>query len=69
MQTAILFSGGQINQFHRFCNFAKIGNCCISTFNLNQRMCASTTVDQEYNEQHNIVIAQLKASEAKLTLC
>lgn len=26
-------------------------------------------MDQEYNEQRNIVIAQLKTSEAKLTLC
>ena len=69
VQTAILLSGGQISQFRRFCNFAKIGNCCISAFNLNQRLYASTAVDQEYNEQRNSIIAQLKTSQAKLTLC
>ena len=46
----LLLSGGQINQFRRFSQFANIGKCSTASFYQNQRLYVSTVVDQEFEE-------------------
>ena len=38
VDTALLLSGDQINQFHRFCKFLKLGKVSLSRFYRNQKL-------------------------------
>ena len=67
--SSLTLSGGQFNQFKRFCKFANIGNCSATTFYENQRLYASTAVDQEFKELRQEIVDQVKTKEEDLVLC
>ena len=59
VQSAILISGGSVNQFKRFCNFVSLGNCCSTTFHVNQRLYVSPAIDQEFHECRNQTVNEV----------
>ena len=69
VEGALLLSGGQINQFRRFCQFANIGKCSTASFYQNQRLYVSTAVDQEFEELREQIINEIKAEGNSIILC
>ena len=49
--TALILSGGQLNQFHRFCTFLNIGTTSVTEFYANQRLYVSPVVQQCYDTE------------------
>ena len=69
MHSSLLLSGRQFNKFKRFCKFANVGNCSGTTFYENQRLYASTAVDQEFKELRQDIIDEVKAQGKGVVLC
>lgn len=69
MHSSLLLSGGQLNQFKRFSKFANVGNCSATTFYENQRLYASTAVDQEFKELRQVIINEIKTEGEEVVLC
>ena len=63
VDTALLLSGGQINQFHCFCKFLKLGKASPSTFYRNQKLYAIPAIEQCYNELRLNVISDMKKTD------
>ncbi|XP_057291839.1 uncharacterized protein LOC130614426 [Hydractinia symbiolongicarpus] len=56
VESALVLSGGQINQFSRFCKFVQLGKPNISTFYKNQKLYVSPAVQQTYDDiEHDII--------------
>ena len=69
MHSSLLLSGGQFNQFKRFCKFSNVGNCSASSFYENQRLYSSTAVEQEFKEVKQEIINEMKAQGGEVVSC
>ena len=69
IQSALLLSGGQLNQFQRFCKFANIGNCSSTSFHENQRLFVAPTVQQEFNELRESIIDEMRERGTSVVVC
>ncbi len=69
VHTALILSGGQVNQFRRFVKFGKIGTCSVTSFYENQRLYVSPAVDQEFNEMRNEMLQDLQVNSSNVVAC
>ena len=68
MDTSLLVSGTQFNQFQRFCKFVNLGKPSSSSFYRNQRLYAIPTIEQHYTEMRNDIISE-KKKQKKVVIC
>ena len=60
MDTYLLVSGAQFNQFQCFCKFVNLGKPSLSSFYRNKRLYAIPTIEQHYIEMRNNIISETK---------
>ena len=60
MDTSLLVSEAQFNQFQHFCKFVTLGKPSSSSFYRNQRLYAIPTIEQNYIEMRNNIISETK---------
>ena len=60
IESAIILSGGQINQFSRFCKFINLGKASVTSFYNNQKLYVNQAVQQQYGKKEEEIIAKLK---------
>ena len=68
MDTSLLVSGAQFNQFQRFCKFVNLGKPSSSLFYRNQRLYAIPTIEQHYTELRNDIISETK-KQKEVAIC
>ena len=68
MDTSLLVSEAQFNQFHRFWKFVNLGKPSSSLFYKNQRLYAIPTIEQHYIELRNNIISE-KRKQKEVVIC
>eukprot|EP00112_Aurelia_sp_Birch-Aquarium-sp1_P000731 Seg1070.15 transcript_id=Seg1070.15/GoldUCD/mRNA.D3Y31 product="hypothetical protein" protein_id=Seg1070.15/GoldUCD/D3Y31 len=69
LESALFLSGGQVNQFKRFCKFVNLGKVSATSFNENQRFYVATAVEQEFSELRDSVVDKCRARGEKVIVC
>ena len=69
IESALILSGGQINQFSRFCKFVNLGKPSISSFYNNQKLYVNPAVQQQYDEKETEIINELKKKNSSQIVC
>lgn len=69
LDTALIGSGGQINQFQRFSKFVNLGKVSPTSFYRNQRFYAIPTIEQEFEEMRDTIIQELQTRSEPVVLC
>ena len=69
LDTALIVSGGEINQLQRFSKFVSLGRVSATSFYRNQRLYAIPTIEQGFEEMRGAIIQELQARSEPVILC